>query len=291
MKSPIRKIAVGSTALALAIVGASFAQQPGKPIVRSNPMRCSTADLPAADQIRVEQTLAKHQVRALAPGVIPVYFHVINRGSGLSNGDVPQSMIDAQIDVLNDAWAGTGFTFSLAAVTRTTNTTWYTATNGTTAERNMKQALRQGSANDLNIYSNNMGGGLLGWATFPSSYQSNPSMDGVVLLFQSLPGGSAAPYNHGDTGTHEVGHWMGLYHTFQGGCVRKVTGGDGVADTPAERSPAYGCPNGRDSCGNIAGLDPIRNFMDYTDDSCMDHFTSGQKTRMATMWDAYRFNK
>ena len=229
----------------------------------------------------------------VATGVINVYFHVINKGSGIANGDVPQSQIDAQMNVLNDAFAPWGWTFNLALVTRSTNTTWYTAGYNTTAETQMKNALRQGSADDLNIYSNNMGGGLLGWATFPSSYNSNPKKDGVVVLFSSLPGGSAAPYNLGDTATHEVGHWMGLYHTFQGGCAKNASGGDQVADTPAERSPAYGCPNGRDSCSGprFPGLDAITNFMDYTDDSCMFQFSSGQDGRMDAQFTTYRFGK
>lgn len=229
---------------------------------------------------------------AATGGTIPVYWHVINNGSALTNGNIPDSQITGQINVLNAAFSSTGWTFNLVSTDRTTNASWYTATNGTTAETQMKNALRQGTADDLNVYSNNMGGGLLGWATFPSSYASKPKMDGVVVLFSSVPGGTAAPYNLGDTATHEIGHWMGLYHTFQGGCARNATkGGDLVADTEAEKSPAYGCPVGRDSCTKLAGADPITNFMDYSDDSCMDRFSTGQGSRMDAQFSAYRFGK
>lgn len=256
---------------------------------------------PTAEEVAVmeadfQSKRAKHAdsfAESVTGGVIPVYWHVIRSGTSAAQGNLPQSQIDAQIAVLNDAYAPWGWSFNLVSVDRTTNNNWYTCSGGN-CEKNMKNALRKGSADDLNIYSNNMGGGLLGWATFPSSYASQPKQDGVVLLFSSVPGGSAAPYNLGDTGTHEVGHWMGLYHTFQGGCARNANnGGDLVADTPAERSPAYGCPVGRDSCtgSRFSGLDPITNFMDYTDDSCMFEFSSGQDSRMDSQFTTYRFGK
>ena len=223
-------------------------------------------------------------------GVIDVYFHVINRGTGIANGDISTAMINDQMAVLNSAFALTGWSFNLVATDRTTNSTWYNNCYGN-SESAMKNALRRGTADDLNLYSCNPSNGILGYATFPSSYTSQPKLDGVVVLYSSLPGGTAAPYNEGDTVTHEVGHWMGLYHTFQGGCARNVAGGDGVVDTPAEKSPAYGCPAGRDSCRNLTGLDPIENFMDYTDDSCMFTFSPDQDDRMDAQFTTYRFGK
>ena len=220
-------------------------------------------------------------------GVINVYFHVVNEGTGIANGNITEAMIADQMNVLNAAFAISGWSFNRVLTTRTTNATWYNGCYGA-SETAMKNALHQGSADDLNIYTCNPSGGILGYATFPSSYSSAPSKHGVVLLYSSLPGGSAVPYNEGDTGTHEVGHWMGLYHTFQGGCNGN---GDYVSDTPAERSAAYGCPSGRDSCRNNAGLDPTTNFMDYTDDSCMFKFSGGQDTRMDSQFTSYRYNR
>lgn len=242
--------------------------------------------------------------RAAGSVTIPVYFHVITNTSG--GGNVTDTQIQRQIDVLNSAYAGqdgdrasgqlapeaatanTPFRFQLVSTDRTPNNTWFNATLGSTAEGQMKAALRQGGAGALNIYSLNTGSSTLGWATFPWEYASRPIRDGVVVLFASLPGGSATGFNRGDTGTHEVGHWLGLYHTFQNGCT---SSGDGVSDTAAERSPFYGTPPPyRDSCtaNRYPGRDPLENFMDYTDDVAMFQFTAGQSARADALVAQYR---
>jgi hypothetical protein len=216
--------------------------------------------------------------------IVPVWFHVIRTGTAVSQGNVPDGWISAQIQVLNDAFATTPFVFQLAGTTRTTNATWYNMGLGSAAERAAKTALRVGGPGTLNVYSTN-GGGYLGWATFPTSYTSDPISDGVVILDQSMPGGNAAPYAEGDTGTHEVGHWLGLFHTFQGGCSRT---NDSVPDTPPVASPNFGCPIGINSCRVTRTGDDVFNFMDYTDDACMNTFSRGQVSRMDALHLQYR---
>jgi hypothetical protein len=203
------------------------------------------------------------------------------------------TMIAAQTDVLNASYGGktsstaanTAFRFNQLATTWTVNPAWYTMTPSTQEERQAKAALRQGGSSTLNIYLANIGAGLLGWATFPQNYHDQQTSDGIVILDESMPGGNLAIYSEGDTATHEVGHWLGLYHTFQNGCSNQ---GDQVADTAPEQSPAFYCPVGRDTCLKDPGLDPIHNFMDYTQDNCMNEFTPGQAQRMSDAWKAYR---
>jgi hypothetical protein len=239
---------------------------------------------------------------ALAVGetvTVPVAFHVVRKDTTLAGGNVPLSQINQQIDVLNAAFASSGFRFTLVDVDRTTQPQWFNLIpangderrlfRGSGKEVKMKQALHQGDARTLNLYSASLGQFLLGWAYLPSDFAPENGglprfFDGVVVDYRSLPGGSLQLYGEGDTGTHEVGHWLGLFHTFQGGCTPP---GDFVADTAYEASPAFNCPVGRDTCEQ-AGADPIHNFMDYTQDSCMNRFTPGQGERMRTTWTAFR---
>ncbi|QRV87840.1 extracellular metalloprotease [Ceratobasidium sp. AG-Ba] len=255
------------------------------------PRACGTvhnAEKIAASEAHFAANKVSPKVNAAA-ATIPVYFHVIYSSTSLSGGYVPDSQIANQITVLNQDYAGTGYTFSLAGTTRTLNSNWFNQVGpDSSLQTTMKNQLRQGGANALNVYTvgfkSGSGAGLLGYSTFPSDYASNPKDDGVVMLYSSVPGGSTTNYNLGRTLTHEAGHWVGLYHTFEGGCSGS---GDYVSDTPAEASPASGCPTGRDTC-STSGVDPIHNYMDYSYDSCMSQFTAGQITRLKSQMSTYR---
>ncbi|HEU5109555.1 MAG TPA: zinc metalloprotease [Micromonosporaceae bacterium] len=222
---------------------------------------------------------------------VPVYFHVVTDGAV---GAVTDEQIATQISVLNNTYAGgeggatSGFSFVLAGVTRTDNADWFYANPGGTNEHTMKRTLRQGGPGTLNYYSTTAGA-YLGWAYLPSivTKPGQAYLDGVVVDWESMVGTStryADQYDQGETGTHEVGHWLNLEHTFFGGCNAK---GDFVDDTPAQKTATRGCPEGKDTCKE-PGLDPIHNYMDYSYDSCYTEFTAGQVQRMRDAWLFYR---
>ncbi len=255
---------------------------------------------------------------------VPVRFHEIIKSTGNGGGDLSDARIQAQIDALNTGFAGTGFTFELAENTETVKPQWFNLIGANGAEPRyfrgggkevaMKKLLSDDDPATLDVYSASLGQFLLGWAWFPSDFTDATSsdygplhryFDGVVIDFRTVPvveGDTEGDqrvyppgtYDEGDTLTHEVGHWLELYHTFQGGCPDNpgYNGGDMISDTPAEASPNFYCPepgeDARDTCVDDPGVDPVNNFMDYSFDECLTEFTSEQAARMQFAWETYR---
>jgi hypothetical protein len=227
---------------------------------------------------------------------IPVYVHVIkgtHRGERVPAGP---KRVKRLIQILNGGFAGrqsslaptTRYVFRLKHINYTKRDGWFHAYLFGPRDERAKQQLHRGGKRTLNLYIN--GGGphgqpILGWSRFPWQVENTPRLDGVTVNMAALPGGSARRYNLGDTVIHETGHWMGLLHTFQGGCTKP---GDQVSDTPAEGRPSYYCTTTADTCPTIPGTDPVRNFMDYSWDTCMNTFSPNQVVRMDWAFARYR---
>ncbi|SDZ35970.1 Pregnancy-associated plasma protein-A [Amycolatopsis xylanica] len=217
---------------------------------------------------------------------VPVVWNVFYDQENPADGNIPDAAIQQTMNVVNSYFNQAGLSFRVANVVRrgAPHSVVHGAAIDNAVERQLKQ-YRQGTVQTLNIYTvaHNYNNDLAGWATFPWDYASNPQNDGIVYDYNYLPGGKHVGYNTGKIMAHEIGHWVGLLHTFQDGCH----GGDFVDDTPAEATPAHGCPVGRDTCA-APGIDPIDNMMDYSSDNCRVRLTSGQYNRFAQVLYQYR---
>ena len=289
-------VAAASTALPCLSASPDQRVRAGSSLAGVDPNTLSIAEAKQAESRLAARAQQRHVSgqKALKKTTIDVYVHVIRRNDG--SGNVTKKRIKKQIDVLNKAYAGKStsssvkspFKFKLKKIDRTKNSSWYSWTPPTDSSAgddvSPKVKLHKGGPEDLNIYTASIEGGVLGYATFP--WATTLKRDGVVLLNSSLPGGAATGYNKGDTATHEVGHWLGLYHTFQGGCAEP---GDYVDDTAAQADGdnIFSCDASLDTC-SAAGRDPVHNFMSYGDDKCLNRFTKGQVERMAAAWLAFR---
>lgn len=250
--------------------------------------RCGTHDLSTGDRARMADMEDEFRERtriseADLSVVINVHFiHVIDGQSGqISNGQRAD-----QIEIMNTAFAmmGIQFRYSENDVRVVEDPAFFAMGHGSARERDCKSQHQSiDPEQGLNFYTAEPGGGILGWATFPHEMAGDPVMDGIVMLHSTLPGGSASPYNLGNTAAHEVGHWLGLYHTFQDGCAGF---GDQVDDTPAHSGPNFGKPSANEQPHNLcpgepAGSEcPVNNYMNYVDDDWMNEFTQGQKDRV-----------
>jgi hypothetical protein len=180
--------------------------------------RCSTNDpdeQEIANTLKIVQDWRKRRSNTRRLGIIevPLYIHILVPESSTVKKVVSDVQIQDQVNVLNEAFSPE-FQFSLEGVTVKESDDWYVCQLGGN-EKAMKKELRKGGSDALNLYICVPEDGLLGWSTLPSRYSSNPIYDGVVIHAESIPGGGLAPYNLGNTATHEIGHWFGLYHTFQ----------------------------------------------------------------------------
>ncbi|TAE81921.1 MAG: zinc metalloprotease, partial [Bacteroidetes bacterium] len=255
--------------------------------------------------------------------VIPVVFHVIHN-DGMEN--ITQAQIMDQIRIINEDFrkkSGTNgaastnplavdmeYEFRLAQLdpngNRHDGINRVKSTLTEEARNNVKSLSRWPSTRYLNIWvvksiASSVGSGegtVLGFAQFPSSMAFQSSTDGIVIRADYVGtiqtgNGSGA----GRTLTHEIGHWIGLYHTFQNGCVGNTQAtcsfqGDQVCDTPPVQDATFGCLTSRNSCTNDVpdNNDQIENYMDYMDGKCANVYTPGQKERSIAQMELYRAN-
>lgn len=224
---------------------------------------------------------------------IPVVVHILYHRNG--NGNIADTRVHEQIQILNDdfgALSNGNIQFHLATedpdgntstgITRHRSNSWYNDTGS------YASSIGWDTNRYLNIYTNTAGGNL-GYAYVPNGGGVvGSSFDGVRILWRAFGYTNYAPYGLGRTTTHEVGHYLGLHHTFQGGCHSGgcYTAGDLICDTNKESAPNYsGCS--RSSCSST---DPVQNFMDYSEDACMDHFTAEQVNRSRCTLANWRSN-
>ena len=263
-------------------------------------------------QSKVEEYKSGNLSNLRAGGVItiPTIFHIITDSVGADN--VPPYLIQAQLDQLNIDFrnlagstdpvaADTEIEFCLALLDTFDDILPEPGINRVLAfgdgafttnfvENTIKPATIWSPTEYLNVWVADLSGGILGYAQFPDSSglggfsddEGPASTDGVVVLYSSVgsvadPHPSGGPYNLGRTLTHEVGHWIGLRHIWgDGGCSFD----DFCADTPESDASNYGCPETHVSCTTV---DQVQNYMDYTDDDCMNIFTQDQSSRITTV--------
>ncbi len=227
--------------------------------------------------------LSAMSLERLASIEIPVRFNVIHDGT---TGIVTAARIQDQLRVLNEAFAPGGIGFRLEDTRWTENAAWARMGYSSRAEREAKAALQADPESTLNVYVVDPQGGFLEWSYFPEVKAAQPEVDGTVVSHSTLPG-TESPFNSGQTLIHSVGHWLGLLHTFQGGCTGP---GDHVDDTVAHASPNFGKPpeGERNNACNPEEQAPIHNYMNFVDDGLADHFTPGQFRRMKESIVTYR---
>ena len=299
-----------STAITLLITGFYLNAQNNVPCYFDNYQRQNKIELQNSENViskAIQHASVYKKALIGTVKVIPVVVHVIHNG-GVEN--ISDAQIQSQIDVLNEDYrkmvgtsgdgsgVDTEVEFCLAKLTpdgRCTNgivRIQSTLTNHLTYQRaQLKNLSYWDNTRYLNMYvvkTINGGSGIAGYSSFPGG---PPDEDGIVVLYNYFGRtGTIASGSSGRTCSHELGHWFGLYHTFNGGCgLDTCTDGDYVCDTPPVSSPNFGCPTINSCSNDLPDLtDQVQNYMDYSNDACKSMFTLGQKARMDATLSTFR---
>lgn len=220
--------------------------------------------------------------------VFPVYFHVITNSDG--SADIGNQQLYDQLDVLNATYSKTRFKFSFAGVDRTKNSVWTDLHSNTQSELDMVNQVAIDPAYTINVYivnkiTTSLNQTVIGYTFLPSAFSESSKLNRIIISSSTIPGGGLVGLNQGKTLTHEIGHYLGLLHTFEGECSIP---NDGVEDTPAHKSNEGKPVDSTDSCANYPGTDPVHNYMNYVDDDWMTEFTIGQMARMYPLVASFR---
>jgi hypothetical protein len=218
---------------------------------------------------------------------VPVVVHVIT-DADCTTGDVSDALIASQIAVLDEDFAASGIDFVLVETTRDCDATWYQD------DGDYWTPLARDPARFLNLYTNTAGGSRGYVPSLPAAPDSLAGQvaDRVVINWLAFGRpGPFPPHDQGRTATHEIGHYLGLFHPYFEGCGVAAepdcyTTGDRICDTPPDQASHDGCPVGAVSCDGTPV--PIANFMELTDDACMTEFTAEQTQRMRCTLATYR---
>lgn len=236
------------------------------------------------------------QLSSLSASVtVPVIFHIFIKSNQTTR--IPMKSLKKEISHLTKSFTNPPMptllvSFKIQAVYVNSETEWDDKCDSDDNKYNIRRIYGINTARYMNVYICDTGGALGNVQYLPNQMPEASKMHGIFVHQLTFPAtGTYAPiksFNEGDTLVHESGHYFGLLHTFNGGCNGR---GDKVSDTPAEASPAYGTPclntTPRDTCTS-RGVDPITNFMDFSDDICMKEFTPLQMSRMENQIKSFK---
>ncbi|RYO97600.1 hypothetical protein DL764_007274 [Monosporascus ibericus] len=287
----VKRIAAAAAALLTPTSAVGLPKKQGRGWCATEATEGSLRSIAALRETELASRSDPSSLRPRQAIVIPTYLHVVVNSSA-SASVLGEEALRVQLDAMNERFGPHDIRFALEGTTRRVDDALAPGPYGGVEAEPMYAYWREthaGGYDTLNLwFYSNFPWDIFGACTLPEQNypESRYYRDGCHIASGTIPGGEIADYNLGLTAVHEIGHWLGLLHTFEGYSCSGP--GDLVDDTPQQAEATSGCPRSKDSCPGVSGADPISNYMDYSSDPCFEEFTPGQERRMRNMWTTLR---